>query len=370
MNPSPQRGLRKGPRPPLVIAAPAPPRTERKTTLADLAAAALLALGAAFERRWARESTGDARRAVITAVPVVIVNYVAFRAQLRFWQAHLDRPDALLVSIALESIAVYWAYQAHQAVMADDSALRLKLAAYGMALVIGVLNYSHYMNPHWRPTVAAVTFGMMSVISPWLWAANSRRSSRDVLKAKGLIEDHAVRLGLTRWFWHAWKCAYVMHAATWPGVNRPSEAIRLWKSRRDRIAERERQYSMKYQEKSSPAPAVVRKRAVEPPPPPPAAGTSPSDPGVREPREEVPSASREARTKGLAAARLHPPKTAAEAALALELAMSGQPFPPARQLAGDPRLNGSLSTRRRAAGRILAGAAADRENLRHDDNDD
>ena len=71
-----------------------------------------------------------------------------------------------------------------------------------MALLIGALNYSHFDGPGWRPAVQAVTFGMMSAISPWLWSVHSRRVSRDVLKDKGLIEPHAVRLGGTRWWWH------------------------------------------------------------------------------------------------------------------------------------------------------------------------
>ena len=81
--------------------------------------------------------------------------------------------------------------------------------------------------PGWRPTVEAVTFGMMSVISPWLWSAHSRRASRDALKAKGLIEPHAVRLGATRWTWHPLRSAVVMFRATWVGENDPARAIAL-----------------------------------------------------------------------------------------------------------------------------------------------
>ena len=79
---------------------------------------------------------------------------------------------------------MYLAWQAHLALAADDSALRLRLAAYAFALVIGVMNYSHYMAAGWRPTFAAVTFGLMSVSSPWLWSVHSRRVSRDALKAR------------------------------------------------------------------------------------------------------------------------------------------------------------------------------------------
>lgn len=326
-----------------------------KTTVADMAAAALLAIGAAFENRRARTAAGNAKRAWITAVPIVIVNYVAFRAQLRFWQDHLSPADALLVSVALESIAIYWAYQAHQAIMADDSALRLKMAAYGMALIIGVLNYSHYMHPHWRPTVAAVTFGMMSVISPWLWSANSRRSSRDVLKDKNLIEDHAVRLGLTRWFWHAWRCIHVMHAATWEGVNRPSEAIRLWQSRRDRIAARKALDSQPYQPQAD-VPDVRKvtrtrpRKAIAA-----AAQTPPPAPGEGEPRPGAAVANGRAKAPSteLAAAR-----TKAEEDLVRDLIEKGAPYPAIRALARNDALEGSESTRRRRARDLLALAAA------------
>lgn len=175
--------------------------------------------------RWRRLS---AHRAWPAAVPVVLVNAVAFGAQLGFWNAHLDNlPQAVLVALALESIAVYLAWQAHLAQLADDSALRLRLAAYGIAVLIGTLNYSHFMRPGWRPTVAAVTFGMMSAISPWLWSVHSRRVSRDALKARGLIEPHAVRLGATRWAWHPARSARVMWRATWEGETDPARAIAL-----------------------------------------------------------------------------------------------------------------------------------------------
>lgn len=174
-------------------------------------------------------------RGWLAAVPVILVNAVAFGAQLGFWNAHLPvTAEAVLVALALESIAISLAGQAHLAQLADDSALRLRLAAYGMALAIGVLNYSHFDGPGWQPTVPAVTFGMMSAISPWLWSVHSRRASRDALKAKGLIEPHAVRLGGTRWTWHPIRSVRVMSAATWAGETDPAKAIATWRPGRSR----------------------------------------------------------------------------------------------------------------------------------------
>ena len=171
-------------------------------------------------------STVSSRRGGLAAVPIVLVNTVATGAQLGFWRAHLPAlTEAVLVAVALESIAIYLAWQAHLAQLADDSALRLRLAAYSFALVIGTLNYSHFMLPGWRPTVAAVTFGLMSAVSPWLWSVHSRRVSRDALKARGDIEPHAVRLGGTRWLWHPYRSLRVMSWATWTGQTVAAKAV-------------------------------------------------------------------------------------------------------------------------------------------------
>ena len=177
--------------------------------------------------RW--RTVVSAHRGWLAAVPIVLVNAVAFCGQLAFLRVHLPWPLAgqVLVAVTLESVAVYLAWQAHLALAADDSALRLRLAAYSFAAVIGVMNYSHYMAAGWRPTFAAVTFGLMSVSSPWLWSVHSRRVSRDALKADDQIEPHAVRLGMTRWTWHPVLSYRVMRLATWAGENRPKEAIAL-----------------------------------------------------------------------------------------------------------------------------------------------
>ena len=183
--------------------------------------------------RWHRVTSAArhvaAHRGWLAAIPVVLVNAVAFYGQLAFLRSHLAAPVAVqaLVAVALESIAVYLAWQAHLAQLADDSALRLRLAAYGMALLIAAMNWSHYAGPHWRPTFAAVAFALCSAISPWLWSVHSRRESRDALKARGLIEPHAVRLGVTRWLWHPWRSPQVMWHATWAGENDPVKAIAL-----------------------------------------------------------------------------------------------------------------------------------------------
>jgi hypothetical protein len=166
-------------------------------------------------------------RLIVAAVPVVLVNGVAFAGQLAFLRDHLPWPLAgqLVMAAALESVAVYLAYHAHVAALANDSALRLRLAAYGFALAIATMNYSHYARPGWRPTFAAVAVALCSAASPWLWGVHSRRASRDQLLAAGLVEPHALRLGATRWLWHPLRSARVMYHATWAGITDPRQAI-------------------------------------------------------------------------------------------------------------------------------------------------
>jgi hypothetical protein len=163
------------------------------------------------------------------AIPIILVNAVAVIGQLAFLRDHLawGLPGDILFAAALESIAIYLAYQAHLALISDDSALRLRLASYLFGAGIGVMNYSHYAGPHWRPTFTAVAVGMMSASSPWLWAIHSRRQSRDGLMARGLIESRALRLGATRWLWHPKRSAHVMWVATWAGIQSIAEAIAL-----------------------------------------------------------------------------------------------------------------------------------------------
>lgn len=181
----------------------------------------------ARSRWWRDPAARAAMRAAAAAVPVVLVNSTAFIGQFAYLRQHVPWavPGVVLVAVTFESVAIYLAWQAHLATMANDSATRLKLGAYSFALVMGAMNYSHYAATKWQPTVMAVGMGFMSALSPWLWGVHTRRASRDKLMALGLIEQHAVRLGATRWTWHAYRSARVMWRATWVGENDPKRAI-------------------------------------------------------------------------------------------------------------------------------------------------
>lgn len=163
---------------------------------------------------------------VAAAVPIILVNGTAFIGQFAWTRDHVPWivPGQVLFSVAIESVAIYLAWHAHQAMLANDSASRLRLGAYSFALVIGAMNYSHYARD-WRPNALAVALGLMSALSPWLWGIHSRRASRDQLMAQDLVEPHAVRLGATRWAWHPYRASKVMFRATWVGETNPKRAI-------------------------------------------------------------------------------------------------------------------------------------------------
>lgn len=190
-------------------------------------------------------ASGVLMNRLVTAFPLIMVNIVAFSGQYAWAHEHLKTwhtTGQFAFALALESVAVFLAYQAYMAEKRNDSALRLKIASYAFALLVAAINYSHFTNGHWnQPTAVGIVVGMMSAISPWLWSTYSRSVSRTILFTRGLIEEHALRLGATRWLWHPIASFKVMRMATWTGNNKPSKAIMEWEdSEREKAQEKVR----------------------------------------------------------------------------------------------------------------------------------
>ena len=160
------------------------------------------------------------------AASALLVNAVAFIGQYGYATEHFGwgKPGDVLYAATIESVAVTVAAHAHQSQKNNDSALRTKLASYALGAVVGALNYSHYAS-HWHPTAKAVSLGLLSALSPWLWGMFSRRVSRDLLMAQGLLEGRAVKLGATRWAWHPIGSFRAMRWATWLGEQDPAVVI-------------------------------------------------------------------------------------------------------------------------------------------------
>jgi hypothetical protein len=167
-------------------------------------------------------------RAIVTAIPLILVNIVAISGQYAFLRDHLSWPviGTVIFAAAIESTALFLAYMAHQSLMCQDSSLRLRLGALGFGILAGLMNYSHYA-VNGKATFVAIATAIMSASSPVLWGIYSRRQSRDALMTLGLIEPGAVRLGINRWVMYPARSFRVYRAAAWLGVREPAEAIAL-----------------------------------------------------------------------------------------------------------------------------------------------
>lgn len=186
--------------------------------------------------RTSQPNRSNWRHKAITALPLILVNLVAVYGQMAWAKEHINQWGLfgqIIFAFALESVAIAISYHSLLAELANDSALKLKLASYGFGLIVGILNYSHWAKPGFKPTATAIVVGMFSFLSPWLWNMYSRRVSRNTLKLNNLIEDHSIRLGSARWVYHPLKCFVVMSKATWNGTKIPSEAIAEYNNERE-----------------------------------------------------------------------------------------------------------------------------------------
>lgn len=197
--------------------------------------------------------TSTWRRNAALVVPLLLVNTAAMYGQQGWAYDHLghDRVIAILFATAVESIAIYLAVEAHAALMAGDASIRLRFGSYLVGVGVGVLNYAHFASPGYQPNPVALTFGLLSSISPWLWAIRSRSMNRDRLRELGQIDPRAVRFSLLRWALFPIRTASATRAAVWAGIAQPAEAVAVADARR---AARK---ALPADVKTEPAPAAV-----------------------------------------------------------------------------------------------------------------
>lgn len=176
------------------------------------------------------------------AVPLVLVNTCAVWGQAGWAHDHITGSQdvwgwlqwvfAAVLAVTVESVAIWLAMQAHRALLAGDAALRLRLASYGVGALVATSNYNHWMRPGWRPTAAALLFAAFSMASPWLWGIHSRFVQREQLRARGLVDEAAVRFSTARWMWWPKRTFVVWRLAVWEGERDPAEATRRFDPKR------------------------------------------------------------------------------------------------------------------------------------------
>lgn len=176
---------------------------------------------------------------IALVVPLLLVNSAALYGQAGWAYDHLghNRAVAVLFAAAVELIGVYLAAEAHGALMAGDASARLRLGSYLIGLLVGVLNYAHFAGPAYAPNPVALTFGLLSSISPWLWSIRSRSMNRDRLRELGQIDPRAVRFSLLRWFMFPVRTVRAFRGAVWTGEVQPAAAVAAAdRARSERIA--------------------------------------------------------------------------------------------------------------------------------------
>lgn len=147
-------------------------------------------------RQMARRQLADK---VVTIGPLLVVNTVAVGGQVAYgygmppadWHPLARLAVAVAYAVAVESVALYVAWHAHDALMlkAYGTARRLRRASYAIAALVAALNYSHFAHPWDKPNAFAVGCGLLSLLSPWLWGLHSRRASNVRLLAEGLADE-------------------------------------------------------------------------------------------------------------------------------------------------------------------------------------
>lgn len=170
-------------------------------------------------------------RPVLLAALLVLLNTVAIGGQAAWFHQHVtnhngpeDWAPAVAVALVVEMIGVYLAGMAHAARMADQYAGFLQAGAYGIGALAGALNFAHFHNT----IEAAITFGALSAISPWLWAIYSRHVNRERIKTL----DRAP----SRRFWHPFNMIRVTSHAAWRGIANESDAVVDWELNREMAA--------------------------------------------------------------------------------------------------------------------------------------
>jgi hypothetical protein len=176
--------------------------------------------------RWSRQGA--------LVLPLILVNTIAVYGQAAWAHEHINPlwlVDVLFAA-AVESIGVYLAVEAHAALMAGDASARLRTGSYLIGLAAGALNYWHFASAAFRPTSVAVAFGLLSAISPWLWAIRSRSLNRGRLRELGQVDPRAVRFAPLRWVLFPVRTTRAFRGAVWAGIVQPADAIALYDARR------------------------------------------------------------------------------------------------------------------------------------------
>lgn len=147
------------------------------------------------------QTEGTRRATAIAVAPLCVVNALTVYGQLayayedvapRVWPAWARVLLAVGFAAAVESVALYIQWHAHDALLlrSHSTARALRRWSFLIALAVAGMNYSHFTPAGLlTPTAAGIAFGMLSLLSPWMWGLHSRRAARIQLLKERRADD-------------------------------------------------------------------------------------------------------------------------------------------------------------------------------------
>lgn len=195
------------------------------------------------QRRTDLQSARARWKRVPFILPLVMVNVAALVGQSIWTYQQLTEHfladhhkaaalSAVLMGLAMESISIYLSVQAHAAMMADQASGGLRLGSYLIGAVMAVINFSHFSAEPVDSVALGSMFGIASLVSPWLWAVDSRAAHRAQLAARGIVDPRGVKLSTVRKLTAPIRSLRVFIWAAWAGETDPVKAVRGWESTR------------------------------------------------------------------------------------------------------------------------------------------
>jgi len=154
--------------------------------------------------------TDNHKGAIARAVaPLLVVNALTVYGQLAYAMAEIAPaawpwPARVALSVgfavAIESVSLYVQWHAHDALQlrSHSTARSLRRWSFLIAAAVGAMNYSHFADAGMRPTAAAIAFGMLSLLSPWMWGLHSRRMARIQLLKERRVDDAGAEFSTAR----------------------------------------------------------------------------------------------------------------------------------------------------------------------------
>lgn len=162
---------------------------------------------------------------LLAALLLIVLNTVAIGGQAAWFAERVTHDNmvfAVAIAAVIELIGVFLSSMAHARAMANQSLGSTRAGSYVIGILAGILNYWHWHG------AAGVTFGVLSMLSPYLWSIWSQYRHRQKLAELGMVDARGLRLSTVRKVMHPIKSFKLVRFAAWEGITDVAEARQAW----------------------------------------------------------------------------------------------------------------------------------------------